>query len=275
MTVLSPRSSSRMHRAGRRSPAKIFIEGSGTAQLAAAAGVPFVRGGGPQPETAEWDGVQRPIPGGLLWIMSGIDFARTVAHQKSANDPRLSKLIAEADAAGDIPKGLYRPRMKGKNVYGDLYIGHPTLDMSPMLADGTFILWQNVPYEWALRMDESADDDARAKRELRGFIDAEARFLKKYVPGFENAVLMRCRPIRRRARRPPSGRRACVLDRRCTRRTQIPRRRYQADDQDVLLGQSRQIYVRGAVSLLPAEEDRTISSSPAHRCRSPTTRSSW
>ncbi|MGZ3409211.1 MAG: FAD-dependent oxidoreductase [Xanthobacteraceae bacterium] len=168
---------------------KIFIEGSGTAQLAAAAGVPFVRGGGPQPETAEWDGVQRPIPGGLLWIMSGINFARTVAHQKDANDPKLSKLIAEAHAAGDIPAGLYRPPMKGKGVYGDLYIGHPTLDMSPMLDDGTFILWQNVPYEWALRMDESANDDARAKSELRGFIDAEARFLRKYVPGFENAVL--------------------------------------------------------------------------------------
>jgi glycine/D-amino acid oxidase-like deaminating enzyme len=169
---------------------KIFVEASGTAHLAAAAGVPFVRGGGPQPETAEWDGVNRPVPGGLLWIMSGIDFSKTAAHQRSANDPFLSKLIAEADAAGDIPKGLYRPRMKGQNVYGDLYIGHPTLDMSPMLADGTFIMWQNVPYEWALRMDESAADDARAKQELRGFIDAEAQFLRKYVPGFENAVLM-------------------------------------------------------------------------------------
>jgi hypothetical protein len=51
-------------------------------------------------------------------------------------------------------------------------------------------MWQNVPYEWALRMDESGADDARASRELRGFIDAEARFLRKYVPGFENAVLM-------------------------------------------------------------------------------------
>jgi len=169
---------------------KIFIEGSGTAQLAAAAGVPFVRGGGAQPTGSDWDGVERPIPGGLLWIMSGIDFRKTAAHQKSANDPRLSKLIAEADAAGDIPKGLYRPRMKGDNVYGDLYIGHPTLDMSPMLADGTFILWQNVPYEWALRMDENANDETLARRELRGFIDAEARFLKKYVPGFENSVLM-------------------------------------------------------------------------------------
>jgi len=168
---------------------KIFIEGSGTAQLAATAGVPFVSGGGPQPETAAWDGVNRPIPGGLLWIMSGVDFARTAAHQKSAHDPRLEKLIAEAHGAGDIPPGLYRPRMRGTNVYGDLYIGHPTLDMSPIRADGTFILWQNVPYEWALRMDESGEDAARAKRELRAFIDAEARFLNKYVPGFENAVL--------------------------------------------------------------------------------------
>jgi hypothetical protein len=168
---------------------RIFIEGSGAAHLAAAAGVPFVRGGGGQPATADWDGVHRPIPGGLLWIMDGVEFARTVAHQKSAKDPTLSKLMAEATAAGDLPAGLYRPRMKGTNVYGDLYIGHPTIDMSPMLADGTFILWQNVPYEWALRMDESADDDARAKRELRGLIAAEVQFLRKYVPGFEHARL--------------------------------------------------------------------------------------
>lgn len=169
---------------------KIFIEGSGTAQLAASAGAPFIPGGGGQPETANWDGVKRPIPGGLLWIMSGIDFNKTAAHQKSAKDPMLEKLMAEASAAGDLPEGLYRPRMKGANVYGSLYIGHPTIDMSPMLADGTFILWQNVPYEWALRMDEKAEDESRARRELRGFIDAEAKFLKKYVPGFENSVLM-------------------------------------------------------------------------------------
>lgn len=169
---------------------RIFIEGSGTAQVAACAGVPFVSGGGPQPDTAAWDGTNRPIPGGLLWMMSGIDFKRTAAHQRDAKDPDLGKLIAEATAAGDIPPGLYRPRMGGSNVYGDLYIGHPTIDMSPMQADGTYILWQNVPYEWALHMDESADDDARAKRALRAFIDAEARFLKKYVPGFENAFLM-------------------------------------------------------------------------------------
>ena len=168
---------------------KIFIEGSGTGQLAAAAGVPYVPGGGGQPASADWDGVKRPIPGGLLWMMSGVDFAALRRHQTTAGDPTLAKAIAEAVASRDIPDQLYRPRMKGRNVYGDLYIGHPTIDMSPMLADGTFILWQNVPYEWALRMDENADDEARARRELRALIEAEAAFLRKYAPGFERATL--------------------------------------------------------------------------------------
>ena len=169
---------------------KIFIDGTGTAELAARAGAPFVSGGGGQPAGADWDGVERPIPGGLLWIMSGVDFAQTARHQESARDPTLSRLIAEASAAGDIPPGLYRPRMKGGNVYGEAYIGHPTLDFSPMLREGTFVVWQNVPYEWALRMDESAGDASRARGELRGFIEAEARFLRKYAPGFSAATLM-------------------------------------------------------------------------------------
>jgi hypothetical protein len=169
--------------------AKIFVDGTGTAELVARSGAPFIRGGGGQPATADWDGVPRPIPGGLLWIMSGIDFARTAAHQQSAKDPVLAKLIAEATAAGDLPEGLYRPRMKGANIYGNQYIGHPTLDMSPIDVNGTYVLWQNVPYEWALHMDDAAADESRAKRTMRQLIDAEARFLKKYVPGFENAFI--------------------------------------------------------------------------------------
>ncbi|HEY8579990.1 MAG TPA: FAD-dependent oxidoreductase, partial [Beijerinckiaceae bacterium] len=167
----------------------IFVDGSGTAELVARAGAPFVRGGGPQPATAEWDGVERPVPGGLLWIMTGVDYPKLLAHQESAKDPTLTRLIAEADAAGDLPAGLYRPKMRGHGVYGEHYIGHPTLDMSPMLDDRSFIIWQNVPYEWALHMDDCAADEARAKRALRGYIDAEAKFLKKYVPGFEDATL--------------------------------------------------------------------------------------
>ena len=168
---------------------KIFIEGSGTSELVARSGAPFVRGGGGQPGTAAWDGVERPIPGGLLWTMSGIDFKKLVAHQESAKDPLLAKVMAEAVAAGDLHESVYRPRMGGANVYGEAYIGHPTLDMSPIAADGTYVLWQNVPYEWALHMDDDVNDHATAKRALRGFINAEAKFLRKYVPGFENAAV--------------------------------------------------------------------------------------
>lgn len=167
---------------------RVFVEGSGTAEVVARAGAPFVRGGGRQPETVT-DGQARPIPGGLLWIMSGIDFAQTAAYQKRANDPALSRLIDEARAAGDIPPELYRPRLADQGVYGDHYIGHPTVDMSPIQGPGTFILWQNVPYEWALHMDDDAGDASRAKKALRRLIDAEARFLVKYVPGFQDAFI--------------------------------------------------------------------------------------
>ncbi|QJW84800.1 FAD-dependent oxidoreductase [Ramlibacter terrae] len=167
---------------------RVFVEGSGTAEVVARAGAPFVRGGGRQPETLS-DGQSRPIPGGLLWIMSGIDFAETAAYQKREDDPALSKLINKARAAGDIPPELYRPRLADKGVYGDHYIGHPTVDMSPIRGPGTFILWQNVPYEWALHMDDDAEHASRAKRDLRRLIDAEARFLVKYVPGFQHAFI--------------------------------------------------------------------------------------
>lgn len=176
--------------AGRQAVAgKVFIEGSGTAEVVARAGAPFVRGGGRQPETVAPDAQQRPIPGGLLWIMSGIAFDETAAYQRREDDPRLEKLICKARAAGDIPEHLYRPRLAEQGVYGDHYIGHPTVDMSPIQGPGTFILWQNVPYEWALHMDDDAEHAARAKRELRALIDAEARFLIKYVPGFQKAFI--------------------------------------------------------------------------------------
>ncbi|MFY0633168.1 MAG: FAD-dependent oxidoreductase [Vannielia sp.] len=168
---------------------RIFIDGSGTGMLAASAGVPYVSGGGGQPEGADWDGVARPVPGGLLWTMHGVDLPALIRHQEQAKDPLLEKAIAEARAAGDIPEGLYRPAMKGKNVYASMYIGHPTLDMSPMAAPGTYCLWQNVPYELGLHMDESGEDNSFAMRLLRGYVDAEARFLKKYVPGFEQATI--------------------------------------------------------------------------------------
>jgi hypothetical protein len=168
---------------------RVFVDGSGTSEVVARSGAPFVRGGGRQPETVEKDPQSRPVPGGLLWIMGGIDFSRTAAYQKRENDPTLGKLIQKAREAGDIPDLLYRPRLAESGVYGDHYIGHPTVDMSPIQGPGTFILWQNVPYEWALHMDDDAEHATRAKKALRGLIDSEARFLIKHVPGFEKAFI--------------------------------------------------------------------------------------
>ncbi|WP_439588588.1 FAD-dependent oxidoreductase [Hydrogenophaga sp.] len=169
---------------------RVFVDGTGTSEVVARAGAPFARGGGRQPESVGIGDESRPVPGGLLWIMSGIDFARTAAYQKRENDPTLSKLIEKARAAGDIPDLLYRPRLEGEGVYGHHYIGHPTLDMSPIQGPGTFILWQNVPYEWALHLDEDAEHATRAKKALRGLIDAESQFLTRYVPGFEEAFIV-------------------------------------------------------------------------------------
>jgi hypothetical protein len=75
--------------------------------------------------------------------------------------------MAEAAAAGDLPSGVYRPWVAGKNVYGEAYIGHPTLDMSPLSADGTYVLCQNVPYEWALHMDDNVADHGTANQPVK------------------------------------------------------------------------------------------------------------
>jgi hypothetical protein len=168
---------------------KVFIDGSGTAEVVARAGAPFVRGGGGQPSTVAAGGEHRPLPGGLLWIMTGIDFDEVARYQKSRNDPTLGKLISAALAARDIPSDLYRPRLAGTCVYGDLYIGHPTVDMSPIQGPGTFIFWENVPYEWSLHIDDNPEDMIRAQVAMREFVDAEARFLRKYVPGFAHAFV--------------------------------------------------------------------------------------
>jgi hypothetical protein len=71
---------------------KIFIDGSGTAEVAARSGAPYVRGGGPQPPTVSMDKQNRPLPGGLLWTMGGVDFEEVSRYQKSQNDPTLSKV---------------------------------------------------------------------------------------------------------------------------------------------------------------------------------------
>jgi len=62
-------------------------------------------------------------------------------------------------------------------------------------------------------MDESVEDHAKAVRELRGFINAEAAFLKKYVPGFGKSFIIHVgRLLGVRDGRHPEGEHCFSLD---------------------------------------------------------------
>jgi len=106
---------------------KIFIDGSGTAEVVARAGAPFVRGGGPQPPPVSLDKQNRPLPGGLLWTMGGVDFEEVSKYQKSQNDPTLSKLIAAALAAGIFLRIFLGQDWKGSAFTGTCTSATPRL----------------------------------------------------------------------------------------------------------------------------------------------------
>ena len=69
---------------------KIFIEGSGTSEARGPIGAPFVSGGGGQPATAEWDGVNDPIPAGCFGLWMASTFKRSASIRTSPRIP-LSK----------------------------------------------------------------------------------------------------------------------------------------------------------------------------------------
>jgi len=168
---------------------KVFIDGTGTAEVAAKAGAPFVRGGGRQPAEDIPNGPARPIPGGLLWTMSGVDYEKILNYQLLSGDWELQELIGKAQESGDLPEGFYAPRLPGANVYGNNYIGKPTLDMNPIYGKSNYIFWQNVPYDWDMHIDDCAQDHTKAISEMRKRIEIEANFFKKYIPGFEDAEI--------------------------------------------------------------------------------------
>lgn len=151
---------------------KIFIDATGRGDVAARSGVAFTRAGNEK---------GLPIPPGLMWSMAGVDYGRLFAYQRQ--DPGLDSAMEKAGAKGDLP--YYRP--KRMDLYGGAYTGHPRLEMCPTLFPGDMLLWAPGVYEWGLNCAERAGDLTRAEMELRKHIIGEANFLKKYVPGFENA----------------------------------------------------------------------------------------
>ncbi|WP_309119706.1 FAD-dependent oxidoreductase [Paenibacillus sp.] len=140
--------------------AKLYIDATGDADLAALSGVPFHIGG----ESGELQ------PGTMCYLVCNVDKARYdrfLAETGQGN--QMPDTVQEAQRNGDLPEG--RKRISGlawlSNSVAGFNFGHV------FGIDGT-----------------KAEDLTRAAVEGRRLIEVQMRFLRKYVPGFENAHLV-------------------------------------------------------------------------------------
>ncbi len=157
---------------------KIFIDATGRADVAARAGAPFKSAGNEK----GW-----PVPFSLMYKVSGVDYEKLFAYQKT--DPALWTAIARARAAGDIPEGLYMPYQYTVGGGWGGYSGCPQLNMCALRGNGEMLIWSYSPFHWGLNPSENGFDASLGEIEMRRFNIAEVKFLRKYIPGFENAYL--------------------------------------------------------------------------------------
>ncbi|MBD0379905.1 FAD-dependent oxidoreductase [Paenibacillus sedimenti] len=140
--------------------AKLYIDASGDADLAALAGVPFQVGG----EQGELQ------PGTMCYVVTGADRARFEQFlEETGERNQLERTVMEAQRNGDLPEG--RKRISGMAWITDSVVGFNFGHVFGI--DGT-----------------KAEDLTRAAIEGRKLIDTQMRFLRKYVPGFEHIHLV-------------------------------------------------------------------------------------
>lgn len=140
--------------------AKLYIDTSGDADLAALAGVPFQVGG------AEGE-LQ---PGTMCYVVTGVDRERYEQYLVETGDTRqLEQAVVRAQQNGDLPDG--RKRISGMAWITDSVVGFNFGHIFGI--DGT-----------------KAEDLTRAAIEGRQLIDMQIRFLRNYVPGFEHIHLV-------------------------------------------------------------------------------------
>jgi len=163
---------------------KVFVDATGTGDVAARSGVPY---------TEPRDATGVPMPMSLMYKMSGVNFEKLLEYQKK--DPELTQLIAKAKEKGELP--YYRTKKSVKDMEGHyeaLYSGHPHLEMSPLIHPGEILCWGGpTPHEWGLD-GTKVQDLTQAEINIRRQIWSEVNFLKKYVPGFEDAFLSAIAP---------------------------------------------------------------------------------
>lgn len=140
--------------------AKLYIDASGDADLAAMAGVPFQVGG----EQGELQ------PGTMCYLVAGADKAKFDQYLKeTGQNGQLAEAVMQAQQNGDLPEG--RKRISGIAWVTDSIAGFNFGHIFGI--DGT-----------------KAEDLTRAAIEGRQLIQRQIAFLRKYVGGFENIHLV-------------------------------------------------------------------------------------
>lgn len=157
---------------------KIYIDSTGVADVVARSGSPYISAG---------NNKGQPVPFSLMYRISGVDYQKLFEYQKT--DPALWSAIDKAREAGDIPDGLYLPYKYEIGGGWGGYRGTPQLNMCAIRGNGEMLVWSYPPNDLGLNPAENGFDASSGEILMRKLNIAEVKFLKKYIPGFENAYL--------------------------------------------------------------------------------------
>lgn len=145
--------------------AKVVIDATGDGDIAAKAGAPYVKGRQP-------DGKMQPMT--LMFRVGGVDYSRAV-------------FITKFEDSVMLPQGDLQ-------TLGRKHIPHPA---------GHILLYRSsLPGVVTCNMTNSiqvdgtrAEDLTKAEITCRGQMDVIVRFLREYVPGYENCYIVSCASI--------------------------------------------------------------------------------
>jgi glycine/D-amino acid oxidase-like deaminating enzyme len=146
---------------------EVVVDATADGDVAASAGAPFRKG-----QTEQ--GILFAMT--LLVRLGQVDWPRLSAYSRT--DPGLDRAIARGIEAGELP--YYTPRSREMVNYW----GHPRPELSHLVREDEALLWGGT----VEGVDgTNVDDLTRAEVEAREQILSELTFLKKHIPGFEQA----------------------------------------------------------------------------------------
>lgn len=150
---------------------KVICDGTADGDVAASAGAEFLKG------QDQGEGKEKQLfPMTMLVRLSHVEWPRVSAY--SQTDHGWDKVVAKAIAAGDLP--YYTARTWDMVPY----TGHPRPEMAHLWWEDGALLWGGT-VEGVDGTD--ADSLTHAEVECRKQWSSELAFLRKYIPGFENA----------------------------------------------------------------------------------------